>query len=102
MQKQFFNTIPSEGGEVAILLYGDVGDGQHVDSARVVAELMALQVQYDKIDVRINSCGGDVFSGMAIYTALRNSKADITIYIDGGAASIADVVNPCICRPMPS
>ena len=44
MQKQFFNTIPSEGGEVAILLYGDVGDGQHVDSARVVAELMALQV----------------------------------------------------------
>ena len=56
MQKQFFNTIPSEGGEVAILLYGDVGDGQRVDSARVVAELMALQAQYDKIDVRINSC----------------------------------------------
>lgn len=95
MQKQFFNTIPSEGGEVAILLYGDVGDGQRVDSARVVAELMALQAQYDKIDVRINSCGGDVFSGMAIYTALRNSKADITIYIDGVAASIAGVIALC-------
>ena len=94
MQKQFFNTIPS-GGEVAILLYGDVGDGQRVDSARVVSELMALQAQYNKIDVRINSCGGDVFSGMAIYTALRNSKADITIYIDGVAASIAGVIALC-------
>ena len=95
MQKQFFNTIPSEGGEVAILLYGDIGDGQRVDSARVVAELLSLQAMYDKIDVRINSCGGDVFSGMAIYTALRNSKADITIYIDGVAASIAGVIALC-------
>ena len=95
MNKQFFNIIPSEGGQVAILLYGDVGDGQRVDSGRVVAELMSLQAMYDKIDVRINSCGGDVFSGIAIYTALRNSKADITIYIDGVAASIAGVIALC-------
>ena len=95
MNKKFFNIIPSEGGQVAILLYGDVGDGQRVDSGRVVAELMSLQAMYDKIDVRINSCGGDVFSGMAIYTALRNSKADITIYIDGVAASIAGVIALC-------
>ena len=95
MNKKFFNIIPSEGGQVAILLYGDVGDGQRVDSGLVVAELMSLQAMYDKIDVRINSCGGDVFSGMAIYTALRNSKADITIYIDGVAASIAAVIALC-------
>lgn len=95
MNKQFFNIIPSEGGQVAILLYGDVGDGQRVDSGRVVAELISLQTMYDKIDVRINSCGGDVFSGIAIYTALRNSKADITIYIDGVAASIAGVIALC-------
>ena len=95
MNKKFFNIIPSEGDQVAILLYGDVGDGQRVDSGRVVAELMTLSNQYKKIDVRINSCGGDVFSGMAIYTALRNSKADITIYIDGVAASIAAVIALC-------
>ena len=76
MNKKFFNIIPSENGEVAILLYGEVGDGQRVDSSRVVAELMTLSNQYKKIDVRINSCGGDVFSGMAIYAALRNSKAE--------------------------
>ena len=94
MQKKFFNIIPSDG-EVAILLYGDVGDGQRVDSGRVVAELMALQAQYSKIDVRINSRGGDVFSGIAIYNALRTSKADITVYIDGVAASIAGIIALC-------
>lgn len=41
-EMKFFNTIPGDG-EVAILLYGDVGDGQKVDSGRVVSELMALQ-----------------------------------------------------------
>ena len=94
MQKKFFNIIPGEG-EVAILLYGDVGDGQRVDSGRVVAELMALAEQYKKIDVRINSRGGDVFSGIAIYNALRTSKADITVYIDGVAASIAGIIALC-------
>ena len=94
MQKKFFNIIPGEG-EVAILLYGDVGDGQRVDSGRVVAELMALQAQYSKIDVRINSRGGDVFNGIAIYNALRTSKADITVYIDGVAASIAGIIALC-------
>ena len=94
VQKKFFNIIPGDG-EVAILLYGDVGDGQRVDSGRVVAELMALQAQYSKIDVRINSRGGDVFSGIAIYNALRTSKADITVYIDGVAASIAGIIALC-------
>lgn len=94
MQTKFFNVIPGESN-VAILLYGDVGDNQKVDSARVVTELMALSSQYKKIDVRINSCGGDVFSGIAIYNALRTSKADITIYIDGIAASIAGIIALC-------
>lgn len=91
---RFFNIIPGDG-EVAVLLYGDVGDGQKVDSARVVGELLDLSARYRKIDVRINSCGGDVFSGIAIYNALRTSKADVTIYVDGVAASIAGVIALC-------
>lgn len=94
MQTKFFNIIPGES-DVAILLYGDVGDNRKVDSARVVSELMALSSQYKKIDVRINSVGGDVFSGIAIYNALRTSKADITIYVDGVAASIAGIIALC-------
>ncbi len=60
-----------------------------------MSELLELQARYSKIDVRINSKGGDVFSGIAIYNALRTSKADITIYVDGVAASIAGVIALC-------
>ena len=94
MTQRFFNIIPGDD-TVCVLLYGDIGDGQTVDSGRIVGELYALQAQYDKIDVRINSRGGDVFSGIAIYNALRQSKSDITIYIDGVAASIAAVIALC-------
>ena len=94
MSSNFFNIIPGNG-TVAILLYGEVGNGQPVDSGRVVSELLALQSQYDKIDVRINSNGGDVFSGIAIYNALRTSTADINIYVDGVAASIAAIIALC-------
>ena len=92
---EFFNTIAGADGEVSILLYGDVGEGQKVESGRVVGELLSLSSRYKKIDVRINSNGGDVFSGMAIYNALRTSKADITIYVDGVAASIAGIIALC-------
>ena len=94
MTSRFFNVIPGDGS-VALLLYGDIGDGYKVESGRIVSELLALQAQYKKIDVRINSRGGDVFSGMAIYNALRQSKSDITIYIDGVAASIAAIIALC-------
>ena len=94
MDAKFFNIIPGSG-EVTILLYGDVGDGHKVESGRVVSELLALQTKYKKIDVRINSNGGDVFSGIAIYNALKTSTANITIYIDGVAASIAAIIALC-------
>ena len=94
MKRYFTNQIVKDG-RVSLLLYGNVGDGERVDSAGVVAELMELAAQYDKIDVHINSKGGDVFGGMAIYNALRNSAADIAIYVDGLAASIAGVIALC-------
>lgn len=94
MVTKYFNIIPGEGS-ATLLLYGDIGDGYKVESGRIVSELIALQSQYGKIDVRINSRGGDVFSGMAIYNALRQSKSDITIYIDGVAASIAAIIALC-------
>ena len=94
MKTKFFNVIPGTD-TAAILLYGDVGDGNSVDAGKIVSELIALEAQYPHIDVRINSCGGDVFSGMAIYNALRQSKSDITIYIDGVAASIAAIIALC-------
>lgn len=95
MTKKFFNIIPSEGESACLLLYGPVGEDQKVSPAQVVTELMELQRVYRKIDIRINSVGGEVFAGIAIFNALTASKADITIYIDGIAASIAAIIALC-------
>lgn len=92
---QFFNVVEGADGTATILLYGDVGEGDAVDSGRVVAELTQVAGRYNHINVRINSRGGDVFAGMAIYNALRQAEGDITIYVDGMAASIAAVVALC-------
>lgn len=94
MKKKFSNIIKGDGKTI-IMLYGEVGEGCSVDSSRVVSELFANENQDCKIEVRINSQGGDVFSGMAIYNALRQSKGDITIYIDGVAASITAIIALC-------
>lgn len=92
--KRFFNMIPGEDA-ACILLYGDIGDYDKVRSGDVVRELLEMEAQYKKIDVRINSNGGDVYSGIAIFNAFRNTKADITIYVDGIGASIASAVALC-------
>lgn len=44
------------------------------------------------ITLRINSPGGDVFDGFAIYNALREHKARVVTVIEGMAASIASVI----------
>jgi len=45
-----------------------------------------------QVDLHINSPGGSVFEGNAIYNALKTSDKTITAYIDGIAASIASVI----------
>lgn len=44
------------------------------------------------IDIHINSGGGSVYGGIAIYNLLKRYNATITTYIDGIAASIASVI----------
>ena len=78
-----------------ILLYGDIGDYDDVRSGDIARELLEAESADGKIDVRINSNGGDVYAGIAIFNALKNSNADITIYIDGIAASMASVIALC-------
>lgn len=92
---KLFNIIPGADGAACLLLYGDIGTGARVDAADVVAEIMSLQAVYSRIDVRINSYGGEVYAGIAICNALRSSTADINIYVDGIAASIASVIALC-------
>lgn len=60
------------------------------DAYGIVKELSELDV--DEIDVHINSTGGAVSEGLAIYNVLKNSSMKVTTYCDGFACSAASVV----------
>ena len=94
MKKRYFNMIPSPD-TACILLYGEIGGFDGVNDKDIVCELYEYASMYKGIDVRINSPGGSVYAGMAIFNALRASDADITIYVDGIAASMASVIALC-------
>jgi len=74
-------------------IYGVIGEGWMADVTPedVNRELDALE-DVDEIDIMINSPGGGVFAGSAIYNSLRRHKAKKNIYVDGICASIATVV----------
>lgn len=86
--------IPSPD-TACILLYGEIGGFDGINDKDIVAELFEYAATYKKVDVRINSPGGSVYAGMAIFNALRNSEADITLYVDGIAASMASIIALC-------
>ena len=92
---RFFNITTSDDGISTIFLYGDIGDYTEVQSGRIAQELMEAERVSRRIHIRINSNGGEVYSGIAIFNALRQSKADIRIYVDGIAASMASVIALC-------
>lgn len=92
---KYFNIHTSPDGNVTVYLYGEIGDYGDAGCGNVVSELKASESSGARIDVRINSVGGDVYSGIAIYNALKGSRADIHIYIDGVAASMAAVLALC-------
>lgn len=73
-----------------ILLYGIVGDpGDGLDAAWIVSRIATAS---DEIRVRINSLGGLLFDGFAIYNALQQSPQKVTVMIDGIAGSIASII----------
>lgn len=88
MQKNWIiNKVNDTKAEV--LLYGYIFDSVASD---FVKELRSLEKDYSEIDVRINSGGGDVFDGFAIFNAMQQSKANINTYNDGLAGSMASIV----------
>jgi ATP-dependent protease ClpP protease subunit len=92
-----FNPANEEKEQPAeLILYGDIASRESWWDDRVTPrqfneELKALG-DVEEIVVRINSGGGDVFAANAIYTRLKDHKANITIKIDGWAASAATII----------
>lgn len=78
-----------------IYLYGDIGSGgwfsTGITADQFRQDLKALG-DVRTIDLRINSDGGDVFHGQAMYSLLNTHPAQITVHVDGLAASAASFV----------
>ena len=77
-----------------ILIYDTIGAGWlgGISAQDFAKDLKALGDSLETITVRINSDGGSVFDGIAIYNTLVSHKARITVKIDGLAASIASII----------
>lgn len=90
---KFFNILPQGNGRASLMLYGEIGGD--VSPERVAAEMSWLASEYPMIDVHINSMGGEVFAGIAIFNALKDCPSIVNIYVDGLAASIAGIIALC-------
>jgi ATP-dependent Clp protease protease subunit len=81
-------------GEDTISIFDVIGEdwwtGGGFTAKRMAGALRAIG---DKpVKVQINSPGGDLFEGIAIYNMLRAHKAKVTVEIMGWAASAASII----------
>lgn len=107
-QKDFKNIKTSFGikqqaieGTLDLYIYDDVEEsytdwwtGELIGetSAQFIREKLASNPDVGQINVYINSYGGDVKEGLAIFNQLDRHPANVTVYIDGFACSIASVI----------
>lgn len=86
--------IKAKGKKKAeVYIYEDIGDGWLGGiSAKAFADQLNALGDLDEINVRINSAGGSVFDGFAIYNTLIKNSATIIVDVDGLAASIASII----------
>lgn len=93
--KKFWNFKALDENTAELTLYGEISDiswwGDEVTPKQFKEDLDALG-DIDTLNVYINSPGGDVFAGQAIYSILKRHKATINVYVDGLAASIASLI----------
>lgn len=87
--QRFYALEKTSDSETTIHLYDEVG-AFGAGSKEFLADLDKLKDQH--IHLRINSPGGSVIEGTAIYNALRRHTGGLTVHIDALAASMASVI----------
>ena len=101
---KFWNMATVNDDEGEITLYGDVLSRQYYDwwtgepepglyiTPEGFMEDLALVKDKSKITVKLNSCGGDLYTGIAIHNALKALPGEVNVIIEGIAASAASVI----------
>ncbi|MBC9021186.1 Clp protease ClpP [Limosilactobacillus fermentum] len=90
-------TIKQQVGnkEADLFIDGEIVSGEFYDndtSAAGFRDSLKQLGDVETINLHINSPGGSVFEGIAIYNMLKNNPAQINVYVDALAASIASVI----------
>lgn len=89
---QSWYSIKAKANDTAeISIYDEIGFWG-VSAASFAQDLKSCGNNLKQINLHIHSPGGDVFDGIAIYNLLKNHPANVTVYIDGLAASMASVI----------
>lgn len=81
--------MTNQGPTTKIYVYDMIGE-YGITAQNFVADLMSVTTP--AIDLHVNSEGGQVFDGVAIYAALKSHPADVTAYVDALAASAASFI----------
>ena len=96
--KRFYNLVVN-GATADLDIYGDIrpegywgNKESDMNVYKLSRELENLDPGVTQINVNINSYGGDVSEGIAIYNALRRHTAKVVTRCDGMACSIASVI----------
>ena len=103
--QKFWNVVDSADGDSAVItMYGDVCAQQPTDwwTGEVIPGMyitpegflddLAQIKDKGQITIKLNSCGGDLYTGIAIHNALKGLKGHKTVIIEGIAASAASVI----------
>ena len=90
MTEKWYN-IQNKAGEPAdVYIFDEIGT-YGITAQEFITDIKDLKDT--PINLRINSLGGDVFDGMAMYNVIKRREAKTTVYIEGIAASIATIIS---------
>lgn len=84
----------ARGNRGEVWLYDQIGASFWGDgiTAKAFQKELAAMGKVSTLNVHINSPGGDVFDGFAIYNQLKQHPATVEVDVDGVAASIASII----------
>ena len=88
--EHWFTCRATQPRRAEVAIYSNIGRFD-ITAGDLRRELQAIG-EVDQIDLRINSDGGEVMEGLAIYNLLRRHPARIEVVVDGIAASMASVI----------
>lgn len=95
MNARKYYKIEDKADQADIMIYGVIGESwfeESVTARQLVTDIRDLEKRHSIINIHINSPGGSVFDGLAIFNALQQSKAEVHTWNDGLAASMAAVI----------